>query len=189
MHDKLGMTSLVDRLVTSWGVASDIDVFPMALGGLTTGVTPLEMAGAYQIYANGGYYTEPYAYTQVLDADGDVLLTRDTTPRRVISPETATIVNRLMQRVTTGPYGTGGAAPFNQASYPVAGKTGTTDDDKDQWFMGITPYYVTACLLYTSRSAAIPIKASGPSRRSSPTLFWIRRLQFMAARQRGAIWS
>ena len=144
MHDKLGMTSLVDRLVTSWGVASDIDVFPMALGGLTTGVTPLEMAGAYQIYANGGYYTEPYAYTQVLDADGDVLLTRDTTPRRVISPETATIVNRLMQRVTTGPYGTGGAAPFNQASYPVAGKTGTTDDDKDQWFMGITPYYVTA---------------------------------------------
>ena len=104
MHDKLGMTSLVDRLVTSWGVASDIDVFPMALGGLTTGVTPLEMAGAYQIYANGGYYTEPYAYTQVLDADGDVLLTRDTTPRRVISPETATIVNRLMQRVTTGPY-------------------------------------------------------------------------------------
>ena len=107
--------------------------------------SPIDLGGGHILVNHyGGYYTEPYAYTQVLDADGDVLLTRDTTPRRVISPETATIVNRLMQRVTTGPYGTGGAAPFNQASYPVAGNTGTTDDDKDQWFMGITPYYVTA---------------------------------------------
>ena len=138
------MYSLVDRKVTDSGIKSDIDVFPMALGGLTDGVSPLEMAGAYQIFANGGYFTRPYAYTRVLDADGNPILERDTTPRRVITPETATIINRLMQRVTTGPHGTGGRAPWNSASFPVAGKTGTTDDDKDQWFIGDTPYYVCA---------------------------------------------
>ncbi|WP_288234833.1 transglycosylase domain-containing protein [uncultured Anaerotruncus sp.] len=144
LTEKLDMYSLVDRKVTDSGIKSDIDVFPMALGGLTDGVSPLEMAGAYQIFANGGYFTRPYAYTRVLDADGNPILERDTTPRRVITPETATIINRLMQRVTTGPHGTGGRAPWNSASFPVAGKTGTTDDDKDQWFIGDTPYYVCA---------------------------------------------
>lgn len=148
LHDKLGMESLVDRKVVNGQVLTDVDIFPMALGGLTMGVSPLEMAGAYQIYANGGYYTEPYAYTTVTDADGNVILEKDTTPRRVISAETATIVNKLMQRVVYGPYGTGSGARFQQTpGITVAGKTGTTDEDKDQWFMGITPYYVTAIWL------------------------------------------
>ncbi|MEM1484776.1 PBP1A family penicillin-binding protein [Oscillospiraceae bacterium PP1C4] len=142
LHDKLGMDTLIERQVVNGQVMGDVAVFPMALGGLTNGVSPLEMAGAYQIYANGGYFTKPYAYTKVLDANGDIVLERDTTPRRVISPETATIINRLMQRVTTGPYGTGAASRFS--GMPVAGKTGTTDEDKDQWFMGVTPYYVCA---------------------------------------------
>ena len=146
---------LIDRVVTVTGRVANpanfrvrigaplLDLIDQA-GGLTDGVSPLEMAGAYQIFANGGYFTRPYAYTRVLDADGNPILERDTTPRRVITPETATIINRLMQRVTTGPHGTGGRAPWNSASFPVAGKTGTTDDDKDQWFIGDTPYYVCA---------------------------------------------
>ncbi len=148
LHDKLGMDSLVDRYVSNGVVFSDVDLFPMALGGLTNGVSPLEMAGAYQIFANGGYFTKPYSYTQVLDATGDLILEKDTTPRRVISEETSTIINKLMQRVTGGPYGTGTTARFQQVQgIPVAGKTGTTDDDRDQWFMGVTPYYVTAVWL------------------------------------------
>ena len=142
------MDSLVDRYVSNGVVFSDVDLFPMALGGLTNGVSPLEMAGAYQIFANGGYFTKPYSYTQVLDATGDLILEKDTTPRRVISEETSTIINKLMQRVTGGPYGTGTTARFQQVQgIPVAGKTGTTDDDRDQWFMGVTPYYVTAVWL------------------------------------------
>lgn len=142
LHDKLGMTSLVDRKVVNGQVVTDKTLSGMALGGLTYGVTPLEMAGAYQVYANGGYFTAPYAYTEVKDANGETVLKKDTTPRRVISAETATIVNKLMQRVTAGPLGTGTPAKFS--AMPVAGKTGTSTDDFDQWFMGVTPYYVAA---------------------------------------------
>lgn len=143
--NNLGMNHLVERGVYEGVVRSDIDLFPMALGGLTEGVTPLEMAGAYQIFANGGYFTEPYSYTHVMDANGDTILEKDTLPRRVISAETATIINKLMQRVTTGPYGTGAAAKIS--GFPIAGKTGTTDEDKDQWFIGASPYYVCAVWL------------------------------------------
>ncbi len=125
-------------------VESDIGYSPMALGSLTYGVTPMEMAGAYQIFANGGTYTEPYSYTRVLDANGEVVLEKNTTPTRVLSYETATVMNKLLQRVTTGPYGTGTRAKF-RSDIPVAGKTGTTDDDVDQWFIGVTPYYVGVC--------------------------------------------
>ncbi len=125
-------------------VESDIGYSPMALGSLTYGVTPMEMAGAYQIFGNGGTYTEPYSYTRVLDANGEVVLEKNTTPTRVLSYETATVMNKLLQRVTTGPYGTGTRAKF-RSDIPVAGKTGTTDDDVDQWFIGVTPYYVGVC--------------------------------------------
>lgn len=138
LHDKLGMESLVDP--------DDVNPSSMALGGMTYGVSPLEMAGAYQIYANGGYFTKPYAYTEVRDYSGNIILKKDTSPRRVISAETATIVNKLMQRVTTGPYGTGTPARFS-TSMPIAGKTGTSSEDYDQWFVGVTPYYVTTIWL------------------------------------------
>ena len=138
LHDTLHIESLTE---------SDQAMAPMSLGALTYGVTPMEMAGAYQMFANGGTYTEPYTYTKVLDSKGEVVLQRDITPTRVISFETATIINRLLQRVVTGPYGTGSAASLAQTNpgIPVAGKTGTTDDDVDQWFIGVTPYYVGVC--------------------------------------------
>lgn len=147
LHDKLNFYSLVKSETDAAGnILSDINLSSMAIGGMTHGVTPLEMAGGYQIYANGGYFTTPYAYTEVRDYDDNVILKRDTTPRRVISAETATIINKLMQRVTQA--GTGSDARFRNnpsvATMPVAGKTGTSSDDYDQWFMGVTPYYVTA---------------------------------------------
>ena len=142
LKQKVGCYNLVDKQVVNGQIMTDVTLSGMALGGLTHGITPLEMAGAYQIFGNGGLYTPPYSYTKVLDAKGDIILEKDTTPRRVITQETATILNKLMQRVTTGPYGTGRAAKFS--SMPVAGKTGTSSEDYDQWFMGVTPYYVTA---------------------------------------------
>ena len=83
---------------------------------------------------------------QVLDSNGEVVLEKDLTPTRVISPETSTVMNRLLQQVTTAPQGTGTTAKFG--AMPVAGKTGTSEYDYNQWFIGVTPYYV--CLLYTS---------------------------------------
>lgn len=138
MHDTLNVKSLTEQ---------DQAPSPMSLGALTNGITLLEMAGAYQMYANGGTYTEPYTYTKVLDSKGNVVLERDTTPTRVVSFDTATIVNKLMQRVVAARPGTGTPASLQATNpgLPVAGKTGTTDDDVDQWFVGITPYYVGIC--------------------------------------------
>lgn len=147
LHDKLNFYSLVKSETDANGnILSDVNLSSMALGGMTHGVTPLEMAGGYQIYANGGYFTTPYAYTEVKDYDDNIILKRDITPRRVITPETASIVNKLLQRVTQA--GTGSPARFlsnpSVSTMPIAGKTGTSSDDYDQWFLGVTPYYVTA---------------------------------------------
>ncbi len=147
MFNQLHMESLVDeRIVNGNRVLTDKTMAGMSIGALTDGVTLLEMAGAYQYIGNGGIYTEPYSYTHVLDAQGNIVLEKEITPERVVSYETATIMNRLLQRVTTAQYGTGTASKFRQ-DIPIAGKTGTTDKDVDQWFIGVTPYYVGVCWL------------------------------------------
>ena len=145
MHDDLQMHSLVRNEVIGGRVFSDMDMGPLALGGMTRGMTPLEMAGAYQIFANGGYFTRPFAYTEVLDAEGRVILRADTEPRRVISPDTAEVMRRILERAVHGPRATGrqGAIP----GMPTAGKTGTSSYDVDQWFIGFTPYYIGAVWL------------------------------------------
>ena len=145
LTQKLGFQHLVERDIRNGQVFSDIDLSPMALGALTDGVTPLEMAGAYQIFGNGGYYNKPHSYTQVLDSNGKVILENKEIPTRVISEDTATVMNKLMQMVVRGPYGTGKAAAFG--NMPIAGKTGTSDNDYNQWFIGVTPYYVGVCWL------------------------------------------
>jgi len=153
LRDKLGFVNLVEKDVRNGRVYSDIDISPMALGSMTDGVTPLEMAAAYQIFGNGGLYIPPHSYTKVLDSDGNVILENKYVPTRVVSPETATIMNRLLQRVTAGPPGTGVAAALN--NFPVAGKTGTSDGDENQWFIGVTPYYVGVCWLGYAEPATI----------------------------------
>lgn len=145
LKDSLGLNHLVESKTIGGKVFSDVDLAPMALGALTGGVTPLEMAGAYQIFGNGGLYYKPHFYTKVLDSDGNTVLENKNVPKRVISAETATLMNKLLQRVTSSAPGTGVSAKFS--AMPVVGKTGTSDKDYNQWFMGVTPYYVGACWL------------------------------------------
>ena len=152
---KLGTTTSYDFLKYSLNVdtltAGDDSYSPMALGSLSKGMTLVKLAGAYQMFGNGGVRTEPYSYTRVEDTFGNVILEKNTVPNRVISAETATVMNRLLQEVT-GSEGTGAAANLGTMNIPVAGKTGTTDDSVDQWFVGVTPYYVGVCWLgYDSR--------------------------------------
>ena len=151
----LGTTTSYDFLKYSLNVdtltAADDSYSPMALGSLSKGMTLVKLAGAYQMFGNGGVRTEPYSYTRVEDTYGNVILEKNTVPVRVISAETATVMNRLLQEVT-GSEGTGAAANLGAMNIPVAGKTGTTDDSVDQWFVGVTPYYVGVCWLgYDSR--------------------------------------
>lgn len=145
LRDKLGFKSLVENEVINGQVFSDVDLAPMALGAMTGGVTPLEMAGGYQIFLNGGLYYKPHSYTKVLDSEGNVILDNKVIPQRAISPETAGVMNKLLQQVTNSAPGTGVRAKLS--NFPVAGKTGTSDNDYNQWFIGVTPYYVGVCWL------------------------------------------
>ena len=135
----LGFTTLVDRRVGADGkVYSDIQL-PMALGGLTDGVTNLELTAAYASIANGGVYTDPILYTRILDHDGNVLLEKSPVTRQVFKESTASLLTSAMEDVIS--IGTGTAAKFTSINMPEAGKTGTTSNDIDLWFEGFTPYY------------------------------------------------
>lgn len=113
---------------------------PMALGGLYTGITNLELCGAYATIANMGYYNEPRLYTRVLDSDGNVIIDH-TMPktRQVLKETTAFLLTSAMEDTLT--IGTGTAANFRNMA--IAGKTGTTTDSRDVWFAGYTPYYTS----------------------------------------------
>ena len=140
LTQKLHISTLVGS-----GPNNDVAVAPMALGSFTYGVSPIELAGAYQMIGNGGLYIEPHSYTEVLDSEGAVILKANTAPERVISAETATILNKLCQRVVYGPNGTGTTANINGVT--VAGKTGSASDNTDLWFVGMTPQYLGVCWL------------------------------------------
>ncbi len=113
----------------------------VALGYLTRGLSPIEMAGYYQIFANGGAYTAPKAITKLCDADGKILYTREESAEQVISASTAQVMNRLLREVVSTS-GTGAAAAVQGVQ--TAGKTGTGDDNSDNWFVGVTPHYSMA---------------------------------------------
>ncbi len=123
-------------------VNDDKSVAPLALGGLTKGVTPLELANAYATIANGGIYNEPKFYTKVLDKDGNEVLFKTYDSKRVMSENTASMLTQCLRDVVT--YGTGYGI-INVGNIPVYGKTGNSNDDKDQWFCGFTSYYTIAC--------------------------------------------
>lgn len=136
---KLGFTTLVESRTEADGrVVSDIN-YPMALGGLTDGVTNLELTAAYATIANKGVYTEPILYTKILDNNGNVLLEKVPKKEQVIKESTAWLLTNAMEDVVN--IGTGKALKLQEISMPVAGKTGSTSDYNDLWFSGYTPYY------------------------------------------------
>lgn len=114
----------------------------LALGGMSKGISPLELAGAYGAIANKGVYVEPKLYTQVVDRNGEIILENKSEVRDVMTKENAYILTDMMKTVTTGSEGTGRLARLENID--VAAKTGTTSDDKDRWFTAYTPYYVGA---------------------------------------------
>lgn len=113
----------------------------LGMGYLKEGVTPIDMAGYYQIFATGGVYNKPSTIYMICDAKGKELYTREYTPKEVITPVTADLMNKLLQGVAkTG--GTGVEA-FCETTQ-VAGKTGSADGNAHCWFAGITPEYSCA---------------------------------------------
>lgn len=141
----LGFTTLVDRRETSDGqIYSDIQL-PTALGGLTDGVTNVELTAAYAAIANGGTYIKPVYYTKIVDSKGNVLLQNSKSGKKVMKNTTAWLLTDAMKDVIKR--GTGKKAAFKKIKMTQAGKTGTTSDNTDFWFEGYTPYYAAGIWL------------------------------------------
>ncbi len=113
----------------------------LAIGGITQGISPLEMAAAYGTIANDGMYIEPTFYTKVLDASGNVVLTPEQKQQRVFTEQVAYITRSITEEPTKA----GGTATYcTIPGKEVCAKTGTTDGSKDRWLCGMTPYYSAA---------------------------------------------
>ena len=112
---------------------------PIALGGVN-GVYNYELCAAFASIANGGVYNTPTLYTKILDHDGNVLIENPTESHQSVKDSTAALLTSAMESVVEE--GSGSAAALG--NMPVAGKTGTADNDKDIWFCGFTPYYTCA---------------------------------------------
>ena len=119
---------------------NDENLASLALGGMTKGVSPLDMTAAYSAIANNGVYNEPIIYTKVLDKDGNIVLEKEAKQRRVVSPQIAYVMKDIL-RSTAYEHTGKNAIIKGQAS---AGKTGTTDYNADFWFVGFTNYYAAA---------------------------------------------
>ena len=132
MTENLGFTTLTNDDLTAAGA--------LALGGLSKGVTTREMAAAYASFANGGVYTTPRTYTEVLDHNGNVILENKTEYHVAMKESTAYAMNELLKNVVRNGTGTGA----NFSGMTIAGKTGSTNSNNDRYFVGYTPYYTAA---------------------------------------------
>jgi len=151
MTSNLGFTTLTQDDATALGA--------MALGGYSNGVTTEEMAAAYCAFVNEGIYTKPRTFTRVEDADGRVVLENEIESRAAMKSSTAALMNSILTDVVSG--GTGSGAYFSGMS--IAGKTGSTNDLRDRYFVGYTPYYVGACWVGYESNARISSGGVNPS--------------------------
>ena len=132
-----GYDQLLKFGITSLDPNRDI-VQPLALGGISRGVSNLELTAAYASIANEGNYIKPVFYTKILDQDGSVIIDNTPETRRTVSRDTAWLLTNAMEDVVKK--GTATAVQLD-SGMPVAGKTGTTNDYRNVWFAGYTPYY------------------------------------------------
>ena len=111
----------------------------LALGGLDKGISPLEMAAAYNVIANNGIYKEPLFYKKIENQNNNKIITPKQKTKRVLSKEVCYIIQSLLTQPVIGTNGT--ATYCNISGIDVAAKTGTTNEDYDRWLCGFTPYY------------------------------------------------
>jgi len=142
--DKLGYSRSFDFMEQNLGFdldPRDIAMGPLAMGGLTYGVTTEEMAAAFGAFANEGIYNRPRTVTRIENNDHtEVVVDNAVQSRAAMKESTAYLINKMLKSVVSG--GTGTSARFDGMT--IAGKTGTTSDNFDRYFVGYTPYYSAA---------------------------------------------
>ena len=129
--------------LTTLDPTNDVGLAQMVMGSQTKGVTPMALAAAFQIFYDGEY-TTPHLYTRVLDRDGNIYLENNATSYQALTSDTAYVMNRLLKNVLYSSVGTASGRYPKSNGMEAFGKTGTASDEKDLWFVGGTPYYVTA---------------------------------------------
>lgn len=134
---------------------ADCDYSPLATGQLTIGTTAREMASAYTIFPSGGSFRRGQTFSLIKDSNGETVFENNASPTPAITEKTAYWMTDILQDAVKN--GTGRGARLS--SMPCAGKTGTTTDAKDRWFVGYTPYYVGA--VWTGFSHPAKINISG----------------------------
>jgi penicillin-binding protein 1A len=172
----------------------DANISGLALGGLHNGVSPLQMAAAYVPFVNKGLYYEPVMFTKVYDKDGKLILSTEPEYKTIYDEKAAYLMVDMMKEVVSGPSSIHGITHFNDRpisgtawtyvnikgkdgeEMPTAGKTGTTSDNRDKWFVGYTPYYTAAVWYgYDNRIKPIEINAKdkdGYNERLSALSLW-----------------
>ncbi len=133
--DKFGITTAVTE-----GSTNDVNVAALALGGMTHGVTTLEMASAYTTFPNNGTRLDTSSYTKVEDRDGNAILENNPKTHEVLDAGVAWIMTDIMKGNVRSGLGVNAAI----SGVAAGGKTGTTDDEYDIWFDGFTPTYSAA---------------------------------------------
>lgn len=157
MLGKVGISTIDDE-----GEVNDLNPAALALGGMSNGISPLELTAAYATFPNGGVYKEPISYTKVLNSKGEVLFEKTAEGEQVYNEGVAWIMTDLLRTVVT--QGIAGNASIS--SQPVGGKTGTTDNNYDIWFSGFTPQYSAA--LWMGNDVNIEVNAGS----SKTAAFW-----------------
>ena len=161
------------------GIKSKLDAnASIALG--TSAVTPLELVSAYASFANGGVSVEPYVITEVITRDGDLLYTRpDATPHQVIDPGILASFNIMMRETLKS----GTAKKADLPNWDAAGKTGTSQDFRDAWFIGYTGALVTGVWLGNDDNSPTKHVAGG----SLPVEIWSRFMKQALAKTKPMI--
>ncbi len=136
LKNTLGCTSLTSE---------DANLAPLGMGGTNGGLTTTQSAAAYAIFGNLGVYHEPTTYHYVTDMKGNVILDYDENGVQAISEDTATVMNYMLRNVVYGGSGTGRGASGYIRNMKIYAKTGTSNNTRDLWFVGGSPYYVASC--------------------------------------------
>ena len=140
--DNFGLTTVVDSpAITN----NDLNFSSLTLGGLVKGVSPLEMASAYGVLANKGVYVEPTIVTKISFKNSSIVIQNSSKQHRVVDEDVAYIMTDMLSAVVSD-IGTGRRAKI-ASGMPVSGKTGTTNGNREAWFIGYTPYYVASTLI------------------------------------------
>ena len=144
-----GPSAAYEQAVTKMGFthlkeSDQYQIGSLSIGGMNGGVTVREMAAGFTYMGNGGLYYKPYTYYYVTDSEDNTIIdNRDAIPKQAYSEETAAIMNRLLHYNVENSQHTN-AVHAQIPGWDIVGKTGTTNDDKDSWFCGMSPYGVMA---------------------------------------------